>query len=75
MKFPRVFESANQISYDPSRLIAGRNAIKPGRMILAIRTGEGGTELTGVRPGANLAKRSFDSYSRFQTTPAKPALL
>jgi hypothetical protein len=75
MKFSRVFESVNQISYDPSRLIAGRNAIKRGRMILAIRTGKRGTELAGVRPGANLAKRSFDSYSRLQTIPTKPALL
>jgi hypothetical protein len=75
MKFPRVFESVNQISYDPSRLIAGRNPIKRGGMILAIRTGERGTELAGVRPGANLAKRSFDSYSRLQTIPAKPAFL
>ena len=75
MKFPRVFKSVNQISYDLSRLIAGRNAIKRGRMILAIRAGERGAELAGVRPGANLAKRSFDSYGRFQTIPAKPSLL
>jgi hypothetical protein len=75
MKFPGVFKPVNQISYDPSRLIAGRNAIERGRMILAIRTGERGTELAGVRPGANLAKRSFDPYSRFQTILAKPALL
>jgi hypothetical protein len=75
MKFSRVFKSVNQIPYDLSRLIAGRNAIKRGRMILAIRTGERGSELAGVRPGANLAKRSFDSDSGFQTVPAKPALL
>ena len=75
MKFSRVFKSVNQISYDPSRLIAGRNVIKCGRMILAIRTGERGAELAGVRPGANLLKRSFDPDSRFQTVPAKPALL
>jgi hypothetical protein len=75
MKFAGIFKSVNQISYDPSRLIAGRNAIKRGRMILAIRTGKRSTELAWVRPGANLAKRSFDSYRRFQTTPAKPALL
>jgi hypothetical protein len=75
MKFPRVFKSVNQISYDPNRLIAGRNAIKRGRMILAIRTGERRTELAGIWPGANLAKRSFDSYSRFQAIAAEPALL
>jgi hypothetical protein len=75
MKFPGVFESVNQISYDAGRLIAGRNAIKRGRMILAIRTGERRTELASVWPGANLAKRSFDSYGRFQTIRAKPALL
>ncbi|HEX6564709.1 MAG TPA: hypothetical protein VF020_10525 [Chthoniobacterales bacterium] len=60
MKFPRVFKSVNQLPYDLSRLIAGCNAIKRGGMILAIRTGERSAELAGVRPGANLAKRSFD---------------
>jgi len=63
MKFSRVFKSVNQIPYELSRLIAGRNAIKRWRMILAVRTFERGTELAGVRPGANLAKRRFDSDS------------
>jgi hypothetical protein len=75
MKFPRVFKPVNQISYDPSCLIAGRNAIERGRMILAIWTGERGTENAGVRPRANLAKRRSDSYSRFQAIPAKPAIV
>ena len=75
MKFPGVFKSVNQISYDPSRLIAGRNAIKRGRMILTIRTGERSSELACVWPRATLAKRSFDSYGRFQTLRAKPAFL
>ena len=75
MIFAGVFKSVNQISYDPGRLIPGRDAIKRGRLILAIRTREWRTELAGIRPRANLAKRSFDSYGRFQTTRAKPALL
>jgi len=75
MKFPGVLKSVNQISYDPGRLVAGRHAVKRGRMILAIRTRERRSELAGVWPGTNLAKRSFDSHSRFQTIPAKPALL
>jgi hypothetical protein len=75
MIFAGVFKSVDQISYDPSRLIPGRNAIKLGRMILAIRAGERRAELAGVRPRANLAKRCFDSYGRFQTSRAKPALL
>ena len=61
MKFPGVFKSVNQISYDASRLIAGRNAVKRGRMILAIRAGERCTELAGVWTRANLAKGGFDS--------------
>ncbi len=75
MIFAGVFKSVNQVSYDPSRLIPSRNAIKRRRMILAVRTGEGRTELAGIWPRANLAKRSFDSYGRFETTRAKPALL
>jgi hypothetical protein len=75
MIFAGVLKSMNQVSYDPSRLIPGRNAFKRGRVILAIRTGERRTELAVVWPGANLAKRSFDSYGRFQTSRAKPALL
>jgi hypothetical protein len=75
MIFAGVFKSVNQITNDPSRLIPSRDAIKARRMILAIRTGERRTELAGVWPRANLAKWSFDSYGRFQTTPAKPALL
>jgi hypothetical protein len=75
MKFPRVFKSVNQVSYDSIRLVAGRNAIKRGRMILAVRTGERRPELAGVWPGTNLAKGRFDPDSRFQATWAKPALL
>src|SRR6516165_2645198 len=65
----------NQISDNPSRLIATRDAIKRGWMILAIWARERRTEFASVRPGANLAKGSFNSDSGSQAIVAKQALL
>lgn len=75
MKLAGIFKSVDQIANDTVRLVTSRNAIKCRGVILAIRTRERGSHLTGIGSGTDLAKRRRNPDSRFQTIPAQQILI